>query len=48
LHRNILYLPLFSLLLVSAPLATADPPARFFFQKGERIVFLGDSTTVLK
>jgi lysophospholipase L1-like esterase len=45
MHRNTPYLSLFSLLLVSAPLAAADPPARFFFQKGERIIFLGDSIT---
>src|SRR5919108_937249 len=31
-------------LLAAAPLR-ADPPEHFFFQKGDRIVFLGDSIT---
>ena len=30
-------------LMVAGPLAAADPP--FFFQKGDRVVFLGDSIT---
>jgi hypothetical protein len=45
MHRHAPYLSLLSLVLVSAPLTAADPPARFFFQKGDRIVFLGDSIT---
>ncbi|HVK09555.1 MAG TPA: hypothetical protein VM597_12330 [Gemmataceae bacterium] len=32
------------LLTLAAPAAAADP---FFFQKGDRVVFLGDSITIL-
>lgn len=40
------YLTLLSLVLVSAPLAAADETKKdFFFHKGDRIVFLGDSIT---
>jgi lysophospholipase L1-like esterase len=40
------YLSLLSLVLVSAPLAAADKTKKdFFFHKGDRIVFLGDSIT---
>ncbi len=45
MHRTTSYLSLLSVVLVSTPLLAADPPARFFFQKGDRIVFLGDSIT---
>jgi lysophospholipase L1-like esterase len=34
---------LFVVLMFAGPLAAADPP--FFFQKGDRVVFLGDSIT---
>jgi lysophospholipase L1-like esterase len=41
-----LYLSLLSLLLVSTPLIAADKTKKdFFFHKGDRIVFLGDSIT---
>ncbi len=45
MSRSKLYLSLFALILVSAPLAAADDAADFFFRKGDRIVFLGDSIT---
>ncbi len=45
MSRSNLYLSLFTLLLVSAPLAAADDATGFFFHKGDRIVFLGDSIT---
>jgi lysophospholipase L1-like esterase len=39
------YLSLLALVLLSAPLAAADDAKDFFFRKGDRIVFLGDSIT---
>jgi len=45
MYRHTPYLSLLSVVLVSAPLLAADPPARFFFQKGDRIIYLGDSIT---
>jgi hypothetical protein len=45
--RSTPYLSLFALVLVSAPLAAADDAKDFFFRKGDRIVFLGDSITML-
>jgi hypothetical protein len=47
MHRNTRYLSLLVLILVSAPLAAAEPPADFFFRNGDRIVFLGDSIKML-
>lgn len=48
MHRSTPYLPLLSLALVAAPLVAADETRdAFFFHKGDRIVFLGDSITVL-
>jgi hypothetical protein len=42
------YLSLLSLVLVSVPLAAADQTKKdCFFHKGDRIVFLGDSITML-
>jgi lysophospholipase L1-like esterase len=38
-------LTLFTLVLVSSPLIAADDAREFFFHKGDRIVFLGDSIT---
>ena len=35
------------LLLVAAPLPAAEPADAFFFRPGDRIVFLGDSITML-
>ncbi|HZV07641.1 MAG TPA: SGNH/GDSL hydrolase family protein [Gemmataceae bacterium] len=43
--RSTPYLSLVTFLLVSAPLAAADNDEDFFFRKGDRIVFLGDSIT---
>ena len=43
--RSTPHLSLFALLLVSSPLAAADNDNDFFFRKGDRIVFLGDSIT---
>ncbi len=45
MHRATSYLSLVSLVLVSAPLVAADNGKDFFFRKGDRIVFLGDSIT---
>src|SRR5579883_1743548 len=45
MSRSKLYLSLFALILVSVPLAAADDANNFFFRKGDRIVFLGDSIT---
>jgi lysophospholipase L1-like esterase len=45
MSRSKPYLSLLALLLVSAPLAAADDAKDFFFRKGDRIVFLGDSIT---
>ncbi len=45
MHRAASYLSLLSLVLVSAPLVAADDGKDFFFHKGDRIVFLGDSIT---
>jgi lysophospholipase L1-like esterase len=45
MHRHITLPSLLTLVLVSAPLTGAEPPAEFFFHKGDRIVFLGDSIT---
>jgi hypothetical protein len=39
-------LTLFTLVLVSSPLIAADAAREFFFRKGDRIVFLGDSITI--
>ncbi len=38
-------LPVAAVLLLSAPLRAADPPADFFFKPNDRVVFLGDSIT---
>jgi lysophospholipase L1-like esterase len=43
--RSTPYLTLFVITLVSAPLVAADDAKDFFFHKGDRIVFLGDSIT---
>lgn len=43
--RNTPYLSLFALVFVSAPVVAADDAKDFFFRKGDRIVFLGDSIT---
>jgi lysophospholipase L1-like esterase len=45
MHRGTPYLSLLLLVLVSAPLGAADETKDFFFHKGDRIVFLGDSIT---
>lgn len=45
MSRSTRYLSLLTLLLLSAPLAAADDGREFFFHKGDRIVFLGDSIT---
>ena len=45
MYRSTPYLSLFALVLVSAPLIAADDTNDFFFRKGDRIVFLGDSIT---
>ncbi len=45
MSRSKLYLTLLALVVVSAPLAAADDAKDFFFRKGDRIVFLGDSIT---
>jgi lysophospholipase L1-like esterase len=45
MSRSKPYLSLLALVLVSAPLAAADDAKDFFFRKGDRIVFLGDSIT---
>jgi lysophospholipase L1-like esterase len=45
MHRDKPYLSLFALVLVCAPLTAADSDKDFFFKKGDRIVFLGDSIT---
>jgi hypothetical protein len=44
--RNALYLSVLTLFLVSAPLV-AEPAGDCFFHKGDRIVFLGDSITMV-
>jgi lysophospholipase L1-like esterase len=38
-------LALLATLLVTAPLSAAEPADKFFFRKGDRVVFLGDSIT---
>lgn len=43
--RNTSYLSLLALVLISAPLVAAEDAKDFFFKKGDRIVFLGDSIT---
>jgi lysophospholipase L1-like esterase len=43
--RNTPFLTLLVFVFVSAPLAAADDAKDFFFRKGDRIVFLGDSIT---
>jgi lysophospholipase L1-like esterase len=43
--RSTPYLSLLAFVLMSAPLAAADNDKDFFFRKGDRIVFLGDSIT---
>ena len=45
MSRSTPFLSLLTLVLVSAPLAAADNAKDFFFRKGDRIVFLGDSIT---
>jgi lysophospholipase L1-like esterase len=45
MYRNTPYLSLFTLVFVSAPLVAADDANDFFFHKGDRVVFLGDSIT---
>jgi lysophospholipase L1-like esterase len=45
MHRRTSSLSLLALLLVSSPLVAADDAKDFFFRKGDRIVFLGDSIT---
>ncbi len=44
MHRRIRGLSLLSLVLVSTPVLAEDAKG-FFFHKGDRIVFLGDSIT---
>ena len=47
MHRSTPYLALLSLVLLAAPLVAADETRdAFFFHKGDRIVFLGDSITM--
>lgn len=41
------FLTLFAFALLSAPIFAADNGNDFFFHKGDRIVFLGDSITIL-
>jgi lysophospholipase L1-like esterase len=45
MHRSTPSLTLLLLALVSAPLSAADSDKDFFFHKGDRIIFLGDSIT---
>ncbi len=45
MYRSTPYLSLLALVLVSAPSIAADDANDFFFRKGDRIVFLGDSIT---
>ena len=45
MYRSTLSLTTLLFVLVSAPLAAADDAKDFFFRKGDRIVFLGDSIT---
>jgi lysophospholipase L1-like esterase len=45
MYRSTPSLLLLSFFLVAAPLAAADDHKDFFFRKGDRIVFLGDSIT---
>jgi lysophospholipase L1-like esterase len=45
MFRNPPYLILLALVFVSAPPAAADDAKNFFFHKGDRIIFLGDSIT---
>jgi hypothetical protein len=45
MSRSKPYLSLLALVLISVPLAAADDVKDFFFRKGDRIVFLGDSIT---
>ncbi|MGH7226232.1 MAG: GDSL-type esterase/lipase family protein, partial [Gemmataceae bacterium] len=45
MYRATPYLSLLSFVFVSAPLLAADEGKDFFFRKGDRIVFLGDSIT---
>lgn len=45
MFRAILSWSLLTLVLVSAPLSAAEEGKDFFFHKGDRIVFLGDSIT---
>jgi hypothetical protein len=48
MYRSTPSLALLSLALVAAPLVAADETKdAFFFHKGDRIVFLGDSITKL-
>ncbi len=45
MYRVTPYLSLLALVFVSTPLVAADATKDFFFHKGDRIVFLGDSIT---
>ena len=45
MNRTAPYLSLLALLVVSAPPIAAEDGKDFFFRKGDRIVFLGDSIT---
>ena len=45
MYRSTLSLTTLLFVLVSAPLTAADDAKDFFFRKGDRIVFLGDSIT---
>jgi lysophospholipase L1-like esterase len=45
MHRSTPFLSLLALVLASAPLLAAEKESDFFFHKGDRIVFLGDSIT---
>jgi hypothetical protein len=47
MRRNPACLALVLLLPASGPLAAAESDDPFFFRKGDRIVFLGDSVTKL-
>jgi hypothetical protein len=45
--RCVQRLCLLALLLSAAPLPAAGPDNGFFFRKGDRVMFLGDSITML-
>jgi hypothetical protein len=47
MHRLTPRLAALALLIITAPLAAADKADKFFFKKNDRIIFLGDSITML-